>query len=236
MPIFQETHPAEHDTVEKHEITPVELEFLSRLQFKLNTQDKMCQAAPRFWVIKGFRYEYVPTDDVPYHVDFEYDHEEFFDTDDPDHVIACNVKELYSFLVDNYAPKIHMSYDEKKDRLTIVHDIDDDGVVVRNVTTAIDYLGEAKSLVNELTGRAFDTVYVVKEPYVYPNTLFFTHESCENHLAKYARRYDDEAHAYAMTAQESPEIELLMAILQTVDWSKVHLTEGMHCAPPAIIY
>lgn len=41
------------DTVEKHEITKEEILFLKELQKEMNTQDTVCQADPRFWVIEG---------------------------------------------------------------------------------------------------------------------------------------------------------------------------------------
>lgn len=55
-----------------------------------------------------------------------------------------------------------------------------------------------------------------KNDIIYPNIMFLTHKECENHLRKYGYNYSEDAHAYAMTAYRSPEVETLLNILETV--------------------
>ena len=43
----------EERNIEKHNLTQEELDFLIELQHELNTQDTICQADPRFWVVAG---------------------------------------------------------------------------------------------------------------------------------------------------------------------------------------
>ena len=47
--------------------------------------------------------------------------------------------------------------------------------------------------------------------------MFLTHKECEEHLKEYGYNYSEDAHAYAMTAQRSPEVETLLNILESVE-------------------
>lgn len=60
---------------------------------------------------------------------------------------------------------------------------------------------------------------------IYPDSMFLTHKECENHLRKYGYNYSEDAHAYAMTAYRSPEVETLLNLLETVDWDSVNLKD-----------
>ena len=53
MAIFNSDFKYHKDTVEKHPLTEEELLFLKAFQTERNTQDTVCQASPRYWVIKG---------------------------------------------------------------------------------------------------------------------------------------------------------------------------------------
>lgn len=52
MAVFQKTK-RRADTAVKRKLSPDDIAFLKTLQTELNTQDDMCQADPRFWVIAG---------------------------------------------------------------------------------------------------------------------------------------------------------------------------------------
>lgn len=56
---------------------------------------------------------------------------------------------------------------------------------------------------------------------VYPNTMFLTEKAAATHLRQNDYHYDATAHTYAMTAWRSPEVEKLIKILQTVDFSNI---------------
>ena len=65
----------------------------------------------------------------------------------------------------------------------------------------------------------YEVRYIEHRHHVYQDTLFLTHKEAEDHLRKFGYNYDPTAHAFAMTAHRSPEIEKLLQILQQVDWS-----------------
>lgn len=59
MAIFNSDFKYHKDTVEKHLLTEEELLFLKAFQTERNTQDTVCQASPRYWVIKGSKTVFV---------------------------------------------------------------------------------------------------------------------------------------------------------------------------------
>lgn len=54
------------DKPQLRQITREDIEFLADLQNEMNTQPHLCQADPRFWVVKTFEYREAASDD---HID-----------------------------------------------------------------------------------------------------------------------------------------------------------------------
>lgn len=216
MAIFQETHPKEKDDVEKHAISPADVEFLQNLQHVLNTQDNMGQADPKFWVIKGSKY--YETDYNPYN-DVEPDHYELYIVCTGD-VIATTHEELAA-AINEKAPFLKATA-ENDHYIRFVNFEEDTGGAEPYITFIGSIANEDLiTMLDDIFEMNVDVRAIERTDYVYPDTFFLTHEDCEEHLRRYGYNYSDDAHAYAMTAQRSPRYERLLEILKTVDWSEL---------------
>lgn len=210
MAIFQTTHPKERDVTEKHGITVDEIRFLKKLQHELNVQDSMGNRDPRFWVIRQSKDTLVAQDTEP----FDYDYVALGDENDLSKNIG-NLDELFD-VIKELADDGSYQYgvDRAGDGIIITNEDDGSTFVIRNITE------ETAALLDDMAGDTgrFHVNYMATNEYVVPDTLFLTHESCEKHLRRYGYNYEPDAHAYAMTADRSPEYEALIRLLRTVDF------------------
>lgn len=216
MAIFQETHPLPMDPIAKRPLTPNDIEFLKELQHELNTQDSMGNRAPRFWVIKESREACVHKDD-------NYDFIIITDNESGEEIQTMN--ELFDLLTRITADRSYPYLIEKNhDGNIVVTNTDTDYTdVIRSITDETAYI------LNGLTGEndRFTTNFVSKEPCIVPDTLFLTHRACEEHLKKYGYNYTSDAHAYAMTADRSPEFETLLNLLQRIDLEQLSKLQAL---------
>ncbi|MGA4461972.1 hypothetical protein ACPA2L_04485 [Bacillus bombysepticus] len=67
----------------------------------------------------------------------------------------------------------------------------------------------------------FNKVFMKKEDFIVPNTMFLTKEEAKRHLELNKRHYTKKAHTYAMTALRAPKVERLLKILETFDWDAI---------------
>lgn len=203
------------DNIDKHKITVDEIEFLKQLQKEMNTQDHICQADPRFWVIKG-------TERL-YHVE-EPDGYELYDKYGCD-TVAEDMKEIVEYIVENLLDDINKKQGTKynielnvgifSDSI-LVNWTDDDG------EEESEELENLQDIQNWLEGFGYDEYVIISYKYVpkiYENTMFLTQKDAEDHLRSNDYHYSSDAHTYAMTAWRSPAVEKLVNILQTVDWA-----------------
>lgn len=213
MAIFQETHPKTEDPIVKHEITLGEVRFLKKLQHELNVQDSMGNRDPKFWVIKQSKDKITSQDTEP----FEYDYVVLSDDDD----LSQEIKTLDELFDAMQRLADDGSYQYNVERTP-------DGILITNEDDGSDFTvnaitAETADILDTMAGDVgrFHVNYVTTESSIVPDTLFLTHESCEEHLMKYGYNYEPDAHAYAMTADRSPEYEALIKILRTVDFEKL---------------
>lgn len=206
------------DTVVKHSITEEERQFLKELQQELNTQDHICQADPRFWVIKG--------SEKLYHVE-EADGYELYDTELCD-TLASDTRGICEYINENLLEDINsnrLTGEEFKVELEQTIYGSDNIVVTwfdggdkefeeREELTDID---EIKSWLEE---QGFDCNVISYKiiPKIYENTMFLTQIDAENHLRANHYHYSEDAHTYAMTAWRDWRMERLIKILQQVKW------------------
>lgn len=207
MAKFHENLQYHEDTTIKHDITKEELDFLSNLQHELNTQDHVSQADPRFWVIMGQEKQVVPDgyeDDVV-----------LYDNDAAEE-LAEGIDNIIKFLNEKFKDNDEpWALTREYDSYTIKSDEDDD---------YDEYLCDLDDLETWLHEHDYECCtfnYYSYKPKVYPNTMFLTEKSAADHLRMNDYHYDNTAHTYAMTAWRSPEVEKLIKILQTVDFSKL---------------
>ena len=190
-------HP---DNIEKHRITEEEIQFLKKLQHEMNTQDHVCQADPRYWVIRDYDEVYGEnlnnaTGIIIY--------------DNTCSEILLKV-EYQLFDLDSTIEEIIKILDEKEYEL--------DADTIENIKLAYDNDSLIESL-EEIENYEI-SVYEYQEVAV-DKGMFLTHEAAIEHLERNDYHYSDKAHTYAQTAWRSKE-EKLWNILQTVDFDKLN--------------
>lgn len=178
-----------------------DIQFLKELQAIMKHEgehDYDSQAAPRFWTIKDYRF-------VPGHEDYDSGHEEHF-YNDGDHVVFSNFSNLKEFLEEYYKDEI----DEDEDLQELINDKND---------SFYDLWEFVEENLND--SGYFNKVFMKKEDFIVPNTMFLTKEEAKRHLELNKHRYTKKAHTYAMTAWRAPKVERLLNILETFDWDAI---------------
>lgn len=177
------------------------IEFLKELQHEMLTQDTVCQADPRFWVVKhkvrvyGIDYE------------FDFDGREVVCNGE---IVASNLSELYDYLEDHHE-EYSMTFDNEH---VVINTNQDDEHLIDSMEELLDFMYE------EL-GYLKDEVYLAhyRDEYrIVENTMFLTLRECKEHIKANSYHYR-EPHPYAMTAWRSPQVEKLFKIIQETDWS-----------------
>lgn len=213
MAIFNSDFKYHKDTVEKHPLTEEELLFLKAFQTERNTQDTVCQASPRYWVIKGSKTVFV--DGIDEGEVIRINGEKFYDinTENLSMLLLITKWRLQDYLDENNL------YFSKKNPNELIVVNDGKEYVVDDITSAFNVLSDI------LYEDDVEIGYYEKVDIIYPNTMFLTHKECEEHLKEYGYNYSKDAHAYAMTAQRSPEVKTLLNILESVDWDSVNFKD-----------
>lgn len=207
----------------KRTINKEDIRFLKDLQREMNTQDHVCQADPRFWVIAGSKKVYGVDDG--YEDGFELYDQQNCET------VADGFKESVYYLEKEILPEINKEqrseYDtyyelETNDDATEIYcklfETDSNELFVTECYNFVEFV----EWINEQTNREFSLAnYRYERDSVYPNTFFITHREAKRHLERQKHNYCSDAHTYAMTALLSPEVEQLWKFLQVVDFEKL---------------
>lgn len=172
-----------------------DIEFLKDLQHTMLTQDTICQASPRFWVVMQTIREYGIEDGYEDGSCIIKDNEVNYEGD-----ILKIIKELIEegYNIDYVLDNKDIYIDHNK-----IWDIDE----------LVDYLDETFKVVN----------YKDKEEIV-PNTFFLTNEECKKHIKANHYHYNN-PRSYAMTAWRSPQVEKLYNILENTNWDNINIEE-----------
>lgn len=191
------------DTIEKHEITEAEREFLRELQKELNTQDDCGQADPRFWVIKGTEKIYGMEDG-----------EIALCSDD---VAIHGIENIIEYIRNEILPDINASECAEGMCSILDYGFGDLAIAIddERETYGLDELGEWLS---EKTREDYCFRTYEEKSKIYENTMFLTQKDAEKHLRANHYHYSKDAHTYAMTAWRDPRMEKLVDILQSVKW------------------
>lgn len=175
------------------------IEFLRELQDKMNTQDNVGQAHPRFWVIMDYKWVMTAQgrgEDRLY----------CFDLCEQDSLSETEIGELIvDYILDRGLEDAVNEDDvfyENWDLSDIKKETDFDVIV--DILDSLD-------LEHEILQENF-------EGFIVPNTMFLTLSEAKRHLEANNYHYHKNAHAYAMTAWRSPEVEKLMSILMTEEF------------------
>ncbi len=177
-----------------------DIEFLKDLQHEMLTQDTVCQANPRFWVVREKRRSYGIEDGFDDGTEVVWDGE----------TLAGNLKELYEYLEEN-EEDIDIEYCEEH---VIINA--DECKHFYNIEDLVDYMKE------ELNYDGLDIANYIEEYVIVPNTMFLTKRECEEHIKNNHYHYN-EPHSYAMTAWRSPQVEKLFDVITNTNWNKVKI-------------
>lgn len=211
MPIYQKTTPRE-DTKKKRPLAPEDIAFLNGLQHELNTQDTMGNRDPRFWVIRQEMTEPCSEEDADETVVW---------SDGAAAVVARDLPSFMEYLKEELGDKFEYRPDptDRKPKcyeMSVRSAGDDDRCDCRAYGP-----DDAISCLREAGYRDYGLRYQKITQEIVQDRLFLTHKACEDHLRKYHYNYKANAHAYAMTAVRSPEVETLVDLLQSVDWKSL---------------
>lgn len=192
------------DEVVKTPLSKSEIEFLTKLQEEMNTQDHCGNASPKFWVINGTIREYNKEDGEQI---LTYDGEELFE----DMSSALDYLEETAELDDGFSFRCEsgdiLAVNIESDKEETLFDLED----------VCDFLNK-----HEHTQNYSITTYEDVE-HIYPGTMFLTQKAAEEHLVSNHYHYSKDAHTYAMTAWRSPEVEMLFEILSKTDWKNIKI-------------
>lgn len=196
------------DTVEKAPVSHNDIAFLQSLQREMNTQDTLCQADPRFWVIKGSEKVYPEYDGYSLMLD--------------DNEVACSFEDAASYISGkSFNEDTGLKATAKYER-----DLFFDGVLTVRCEEMPGWeelvfysMEELVSWLNDYVGyeRYSFAGYVLLDR-IYPDTFFLTQKEAQNHLKKNYYHYSEDAHTYAMTAWRAPDVEQLYGILEKTDF------------------
>lgn len=202
MPIFHKGLTYHTDDTPKHNITQEELQFLSQLQTELNTQDTVGQADPRFWVLKGKEKIYRVNEDIAENYALI-----------KDDTICETYEEILAYINEQEEYK-GSTIRLKKEKYALFAVTEND----TKIKTCF-YVSDANEWLQEHGYPEHEIVSWIETDKIYRDTMFLTEKDAAEHLRKYSYNYDSQAHTYAMTAYRSPRVEMLIKLLQTVDFS-----------------
>lgn len=168
-----------------------EIQFLKDLQLELRSQEKDCQAAPRFWVIGDYKM-----------VDCAEGRQDTYHFGLPD-------KDYYGDM-DGLLERIKEEWDENEFSGEAREKFEEiDGCP----HALLDWVEAHYDSLAEL-------IPMSKEHIVCKDTMFLTKAEAKRHLELNHYNYSPEAHTFAMTAWRSPEVERLYEILENFDWGR----------------
>lgn len=179
-----------------------DIEFLKELQKEMLTQDTVCQADPRFWVVMQTVRDYWVEDDI--------DGVCIYDTDSCENSFEGELEDLKEWLEEHFDVILKCEFDSGF--LEIVCE-DENEYFIDDVTEIREFLEEYDS------GRYSICNYRDREE-IAPNTMFLTIRECKEHIKANGHHYN-KPHTYAMTAWRSPQVERFYKILQNTNWDKL---------------
>ena len=201
------------DTVKKRSITNEEISFLKELQKEMNTQDTVCQADPRYWVICGTEKVYGAAKDCSEGYEFSNDGFTLNSMEEIAGFIRENVLNQDKAEGDSFEETI--SYEWLSDTIEI--ETEDDIITLVSPEETAEWLNEK--------GYDFSVSYYRNERIFYPGTVFLTHRDAMEHLKSNQHHYSSDAHTYAMTAFRSPSVEKLYKLIQEVDLEEMTVSK-----------
>lgn len=183
-----------------------DVEFLKDLQHEMLTQDKVCQASPRFWVVRHTVRDYgINEEYADGYIVIGDDGEEYYKGES-----ISNLETVCKWLKDDF--EIDCEFNESN-WIEVKGTFDDDD----------ESLFGIEDVINHLEGLGYDQYqvsYYKDEERIVEDTMFLTNKSCKEHIQANSYHYN-KPHSYAMTAWRSPQVEKLYKILENTNWDKI---------------
>lgn len=193
----------------KRSINVHDLGFLEQLQHELNTQPHLCQADPRFWVIRDYYYREAAEND-------EIDAVELFEDGEGETMsLEEAVMRAYKDELD-FGGEDHAREWLEDNWL----ELDESGNVKGHYATISD-ITFRNVIENYAKHNMLDCVFLTKQWKIVADTMFLTLREAEDHLETNYYHYTNEARTYAMTAWRSPDVAQLIKLLHEVDFNEL---------------
>ena len=177
------------------------------------TQDHVCQAAPRFWVVATDKHQELGTEDC-------FDGMNLYSSDDGEVVCDGNMSSIIEYVVYHYSEELkekNIFFTDKGNFYIAEYGEDENHEEsIFCSEELLDFLRE-----HGIISDTYDLVYYRNVHRIYPNTMFLTNRSCKEHIKTNHYHYNNDAHSYAMTAWRSPEVSYLFEILDKIDWKSI---------------
>lgn len=191
----------------KRSINVDDLGFLEQLQHELNTQPHLCQADPRFWVIRDYEYREATESDEIDAVELYEDGEG--ETMSLEEAVMRAYKDELDFGGEDHAKEW---LEDKWLKL------DENGAVQPQYLLADTF----KDVVEDYAEHnMMECVFLTKQWKIVADTMFLTLREAEDHLETNYYHYTNEARTYAMTAWRSPDVAQLIKLLHEVDFNEL---------------
>lgn len=191
----------------KRSINVDDLGFLEQLQHELNTQPHLCQADPRFWVIRDYEYREATESD-------EIDAVELFEDGEGE------IMSLEEAVMRAYKDELDFGgEDHAKEWLEDKWlKLNENGAVQPQYLLADTF----KDVVEDYAEHnMMKCVFLTKQWKIVANTMFLTLREAKDHLETNYYHYTNEARTYAMTAWRSPDVAQLIKLLHEVDFNEL---------------
>lgn len=194
----------------KRSINVDDLGFLEQLQHELNTQPHICQADPRFWVIRDYKYRAAAESDEIHAVEL------FEDGEGEVMSLAEAATRAYQSVAGN------MTKDEAKAWLDMyMLTIAGNGKTVKAKASSIAISSMQQVIDDYAEVNGLNCVYLTKQWAIVEDTMFLTLREAKDHLETNYYHYTNEARPYAMTAWRSPDVAQLIKLLHEVDFNEL---------------
>jgi hypothetical protein len=178
-------------------------EFLKSLQHEMLTQDTVCQANPRFWVVMQTVRDYWVDDNI--------DGIAIFDQDACETVFEGELQDIVDWIKEEFDVVTKCEYGGCFLEITCE---DENEYYISDISEIRDFL-------EEYSPKTYSVCNYRNRSEIVENTMFLTLRECKEHIERNKHHYNSTAHSYAMTAWRSPQVSRLYEILEKTDWENI---------------
>lgn len=176
-----------------------DVDFLRQLQHEMLTQDTVCQANPRFWVVMQTVRDYWVDDDI--------DGVCIYDTDACESVFEGELEQLAGWVEKEFSIVQKCEYDSG-----FLEIVCEDGNEYN-----ISDISEIRDFFEEYDSEHYSICNYRDREEIAKDTMFLTLRECKEHIERNHYHYK-KPHSYAMTAWRSPQVAKLYEIIEKTDW------------------